>query len=61
MTEKPKDTPQNPTRRDFIKNSSLAAASFMIVPRFVLGGKGFTAPSDMLTVAGVGAGGKGQS
>ena len=61
MTEKPKDTPQNPTRRDFIKNTSLAAASFMIVPRFVLGGKGFIAPSDKLVVAGVGAGGKGES
>jgi predicted dehydrogenase len=62
MTEKPKDTnPQDPTRRDFIKKSSLAAASFMIVPRFVLGGKGYRAPSDMLTVAGIGAGGKGQS
>src|SRR6201996_6573647 len=61
MTEKPKDTPENPTRRDFIKTTSLAAASFMIVPRFVLGGKGFIAPSDKLQVAGVGAGGKGES
>src|ERR1700744_1127079 len=61
MTEKPKDAPQSPSRRDFIKNTSLAAASFMIVPRFVLGGKGFIAPSDKLQVAGVGAGGKGES
>ncbi len=33
----------------------------MIVPRFVLGGKGFIAPSDRLIVAGVGVGGKGES
>jgi predicted dehydrogenase len=61
MLEKPNDSPENPSRRDFIKKSSLAAAGFMIVPRFVLGGKGFIAPSDMLAVAGVGAGGKGES
>ncbi len=33
----------------------------MIVPRHVIGGAGFRAPSDMLVVAGVGAGGKGRS
>lgn len=49
------------TRRDFIKNSAVAMAGFMIVPRYVLGGKGYIAPSDKLVVAGVGAGGKGQS
>lgn len=48
-------------RRDFIKNAALATAGFMIVPRHVLGGKGFLAPSDRLMVAGVGVGGKGQS
>ncbi|HVS92891.1 MAG TPA: Gfo/Idh/MocA family oxidoreductase [Mucilaginibacter sp.] len=61
MTEEPNDTNQNPSRRDFIKQSALAAAGFMIVPRFVLGGKGYRAPSDMLNVASVGAGGKGES
>ncbi|RWY53656.1 Gfo/Idh/MocA family protein [Mucilaginibacter gilvus] len=62
MTEKKEETPAaGASRRDFIKNTSLAAAGFMIVPRFVLGGKGYTAPSDMLNVAGVGAGGKGES
>jgi predicted dehydrogenase len=49
------------SRRDFVKTASLAAAGFMIVPRHVLGGKGFIAPSDKLIVAGVGAGGKGES
>ncbi|MEO5998948.1 MAG: Gfo/Idh/MocA family oxidoreductase [Chitinophagaceae bacterium] len=49
------------SRRDFIKTGALTAAAFTIVPRHVLGGKGFTAPSDKLLIAGVGAGGKGQS
>jgi predicted dehydrogenase len=45
------------TRRDFVRNSSLAAAGFFIVPRHVLG-RGFTAPSDKLNIAGIGVGGK---
>ena len=49
------------SRRDFVKAASIAAAGFMIVPRHVLGGKGFLAPSDRLIVAGVGVGGKGAS
>jgi predicted dehydrogenase len=49
---------QQTTRRNFIKTGAVAA-TFMIVPRYVLGGKGFTAPSDRLTIAGVGVGGKG--
>ena len=60
MTEEKDKTP-NPSRRQFIKSSAIAAAGFMIVPRHVLGGKGFIAPSDKLLIAGVGAGGKGQS
>jgi predicted dehydrogenase len=59
--EKATEQKLSPTRREFLKTSTIAAASFMIVPRFVLGGKGYTAPSDKLLVAGVGAGGKGQS
>ncbi|GAB3235567.1 Gfo/Idh/MocA family oxidoreductase [Hymenobacter seoulensis] len=50
-----------PSRREFIKQSAAAVATFMIVPRFVLGGKGYTAPSDQLLIAGVGVGGKGES
>ncbi|MBC6989567.1 Gfo/Idh/MocA family protein [Hymenobacter sp. BT491] len=53
--------PDSPSRREFIKHSAVAAATFMIVPRFVLGGKGYTAPSDQLVVASVGVGGKGES
>lgn len=48
------------SRRDFLKNTSLALAGFYIIPRHVLG-RGFIAPSDKLVVAGIGAGGKGES
>jgi predicted dehydrogenase len=48
------------TRREFLKQSSLAAAGFFIVPRHVLG-RGFVAPSDKLTIGAIGAGGKGES
>src|SRR5690606_14574874 len=50
----------NSSRRKFLKNSSMAAAGFFIVPRHVLG-KGYIAPSDKLNIAGIGAGGKGKS
>lgn len=46
------------SRRAFLRDASLAAGSFMIIPRHVLG-RGFTAPSDRLVIAGIGAGGKG--
>src|SRR3954467_8503613 len=48
------------SRRKFITQTATAATAFTIIPRFVLG-KGYTAPSDTLRVAGIGAGGKGQS
>ena len=47
------------SRREFLKNTAITAAGFMIVPRHVLGGKGFIAPSDKLTIGAIGAGGKG--
>ena len=59
--EKEVEKKATPSRREFLKTSTIAAASFMIVPRFVLGGKGYIAPSDKLNIAGVGAGGKGES
>lgn len=37
------------------------AAAALIVPRHVLGGRGFVAPSDRLVIAGVGVGGVGRS
>ena len=39
----------------------MATAGFFIVPRHVLGGPGYIAPSDRLNIAGIGAGGKGAS
>lgn len=48
------------SRRKFIKNVSVAATGFFIIPRHVLG-RGFVAPSDKLNIAGIGVGGKGES
>lgn len=47
------------SRRSFIKGSLATLATISIVPRHVLG-KGFLAPSDMLTKAIVGVGGMGR-
>ncbi len=47
----------NQNRRKFLRNTGLAAGSFFIVPRHVLG-RGHIAPSDKLNIAGIGAGGK---
>lgn len=53
--------PHGDSRREFLKKTSLAAASsFFIVPRHVLG-MGHIAPSDKLNIAGIGVGGKGRS
>jgi hypothetical protein len=46
------------SRRRFIATAS-AAAAVTIVPRHVLGGPGFVAPSDKVNVALIGAGGQG--
>ena len=46
-------------RRSFLKGAS-ALAAFTIVPRHVLGGPGYLAPSEQLTKAVVGVGGMGQ-
>jgi predicted dehydrogenase len=42
-------------RRDFIQQAAVAAASFLIVPRHVLG-RGYTAPSDKINVGFIGCG-----
>ncbi|TPE44032.1 Gfo/Idh/MocA family oxidoreductase [Pontibacter mangrovi] len=52
---------QENSRRDFLKKSALALASFTIVPRFVLGGKGYVAPSDQLTKGVIGVGSMGRN
>ncbi len=62
MDNNSKDTnSKESSRRSFLKNAAIGTAAFTIVPRFVLGGKGFLAPSDKLYIAGVGVGGKGYS
>ena len=47
------------SRRNFIKKSSLLGTGVFIVPRHVLGGVGYTSPSDQLLIAAIGSGGKG--
>jgi predicted dehydrogenase len=60
MKRKDSNPEGNRSRRRFIKQVGLSATAFTIVPRFVLG-NGYRAPSDTLYVAGIGAGGKGES
>lgn len=48
------------SRRTFLTSVATGAASFTIVPRHVLG-RGYTPPSDLLNIAGVGVGGMGRT
>ncbi len=48
-------------RREFLKSAAFASAGFTIVPRHVLGGSGFTPPSDELTKAIIGVGSMGRA
>ena len=48
------------SRRDFL-GAAAAAAVFTIVPRHVLGGPKFVAPSEKVNVAIIGAGGQGRT
>jgi hypothetical protein len=50
---------QGVSRRKFLTASGAAAAAFTIVPRHVLGGVGFVAPSEKITVAHIGCGTEG--
>ncbi len=52
-------SPRSASRRVFLQSASAAAMSFTIVPRHVLGGAGFVAPSERVNIAGIGAGGMG--
>jgi predicted dehydrogenase len=49
------------SRRTFLKEGAVAAASLTIVPRHVLGGPGQVPPSDKVNIALVGAGGQGRT
>src|SRR5258708_39908512 len=46
------------SRREFLRDTTMAATGFFILPRHVLG-RGFLAPIDRLSIAAIGAGGKG--
>ena len=48
------------SRRKFVSNVAATTAAVTIVPRHVLG-RGFTAPSDRLNIAGIGIGGMGRT
>lgn len=56
----PKKPKPQENRRDFIKKAAIGIASFTILPRYVLGGTGFIAPSDRLTKAVIGVGSMGR-
>ncbi|MDR2679667.1 MAG: gfo/Idh/MocA family oxidoreductase, partial [Tannerella sp.] len=51
--EKGKD---NVSRRQFLGTGLATAVAFTVVPRQVLGGIGFTAPSDQITIGAIGCG-----
>jgi predicted dehydrogenase len=51
--------PANPSRRSFLTTTGSLALGFTIVPRHVLGGAGYLAPSERVNLAGIGAGGMG--
>ncbi len=58
-----KKTPQQRggemSRRHFLATTAAAAAAFTIVPRHVLGGRGYTLPSENINLAIIGVGGQG--
>jgi myo-inositol 2-dehydrogenase / D-chiro-inositol 1-dehydrogenase len=49
------------SRRRFLRTGAAAAAALTVVPRRVLGGPGYTPPSDTLTRAVIGVGGMGRA
>jgi predicted dehydrogenase len=61
-TSSPAGSSSSPSRRRFIKTTTATAAAafgFQIVPRHVLGGPGFTPPSEKLNLGCIGVGGQG--
>jgi len=53
------NSPSKIDRRKFVKVAATGALAFSVVPRHVLGGKHFIAPSDKITIAYVGCGTQG--
>jgi hypothetical protein len=58
MTTQPRQRPARRSRRAFLA-AAAGGALVTIVPRHVLGGAGFVAPSERINLAGIGAGGMG--
>jgi len=58
-TKQTKSGSSNLSRRKFMLTGGAAAAAFTIVPRHVLGGAGFVAPSEKITLAYIGCGTQG--
>lgn len=56
MKNKPTKLAKNLNRRKFIQQATVLASAFSIVPRHVLGGAGFLAPSDKITLGFIGLG-----
>jgi predicted dehydrogenase len=50
---------RRPSRRSFIGTTVGVAGTFLTVPRHVIGGPGYTPPSEQVRVAGIGCGGMG--
>lgn len=53
------DKGNNLSRRSFLGKSAAAAVGLTIIPRHVMGGIGYTAPSDLPNIAGIGIGSQG--
>ena len=51
-----KTTTNTISRRHFLRNTAIVSTAAFIVPRYVLGGKGYTAPSDQITLGFIGTG-----
>ncbi|HKO79078.1 MAG TPA: hypothetical protein VJU78_01725, partial [Chitinophagaceae bacterium] len=52
--------PKQPiNRREFISTAAAASVAFTILPRHVLGGPGYVAPSDKINLAYIGCGTQG--
>lgn len=56
MGKKENQSLSDNSRRSFIKHTTRAAIAFTIIPRYVLGGKGFIAPSDQINIGFIGTG-----
>ena len=57
----PDSLPSKTSRRSFLQRSAAAAATFSIVPGYVLGTRGQTPPSGKLNIAAIGIGGMGRN